>query len=167
VFVGWYHEIEDTYGPFQAQVADHANATMVLDTLAEEHSIFLETAEKREKNDHIALFNLDLDRKLIRTLPESPLTVELLGNKWDERKLANGKREEDRNTPNDTCDAALYAFRWAAHRRSRDAEKNPPPGSANWWAAQMSAELEAAKRVARERANPEQYARLDSEEWMR
>ena len=159
--------MEDSYGPFAAAVADHANATMLIDTLGDEHGIFLDPAEKREKNDHIALFNMDLDRRMIRTLPESDLTRELLGNKWDERKLAAGKREEDRNTPNDTCDAGLYAWRWCAHRKAREAEKNPPPFSPGWWAAQAARELEDAQRRARERSNPEQYARLDSEEWMR
>lgn len=159
--VEWYHEIEHTYGPFEAGVADHQGATMVIDTLAADHGIHLDTAEKREKLDHIELFNLDLDRGHIHILPGSDLAKELLSNRWDEGKLAQGKRIEDRNTPNDTCDAGLYAFRWANHRYFRTPTTGPEVGSAAWWAAEQAAEIAAAKAAARRRADEDDFLAID------
>lgn len=148
-----------------AGVADQgAMATMVLDTLADDHGIYLDGAEKREKNDHIALFNLDLDNNLIHILPGGALAQELLTNRWDEKKLALNKREEDRNTPNDTCDAGLYAFRSSNHRRAEERAATPQIGSREWWTAVNRAELEAVKDRARRKANPD-ASNLDREWW--
>jgi hypothetical protein len=160
--VEWYHEVEHTYGPFEAGVGDHNGGTLLFDTLAADHGIYLDPAEKREKLDHIELFNLDLDRGLIHVLPGSDLSDELLTNRWDERKLAQGKREEDRNVPNDTCDAGLYSFRWANHRYFKTpASAGPARDTAAWFAAQQLAEIAEARDAARRRANPDQYANMD------
>jgi hypothetical protein len=164
-FVAWYTEVEGTYGPFQAQVADHQGTTMVMDTLAEEYRIYLEPAEKSEKNDHIQLVNADFDRGLIHILSGSALSQELRTNRWDEKKLARGKREEDRAVPNDTCDAGLYGWRWCNHRRAQEKARTPELGSPQWWAAQQAADLAAAKERARQNANPDNYARLDQPWW--
>ena len=165
--VEWYHEVEHTYGPFQAGVADHQGATMVIDTLASDHGIYLDTAEKREKLDHIELLNLDFDRGLIHILPMSDLAKELLTNRWDERKLALGRREEDRQTPNDTCDAALYAFRWAMHRYFKPkAPSGPEVGTPAWWAVQQAMELDLARKAAARRHDQNAaFAQLDQDWW--
>lgn len=169
-FVEWYAEVETQYGPFEAGVGDPpGGGTMVLDTLADEHKIYLEHAEKREKVDHIVLFNQDLDRGLVRILPESTLAAELLTDRWDERKLAAGKREEDRNVVNDTADAALYAWRWCNHRRARPKVAGPQPYTPEWWAALQKAELDAARDAARRRmAGDDDFSRLDApmEGWL-
>lgn len=159
--VEWYREVEQSFGPYAAQVADPQGSTMTLDTLADDHQIYLEAAEKREKNDAIGLFNLDLDRGLIHILPGSPLSEELLKNRWDERKLALGKREEDRNIPNDTCDAGLYGWRWCRHRKAQ----TPVDSVVDQFIARQLAELEAAKAAARQKANPDDYSGLDREWW--
>lgn len=163
--VEWYREVEAEYGPFQAQVVDPQGSTMTIDTLGDDHGIYLESAEKREKNDAICLFNLDLDRGLIKILPDSELAQELLKNRWDEKKLALGKREEDRNIPNDTCDAGLYGWRWCNHRRAMAAPARGEPGTVEWWIAQQLAELEAAKAQAKARSNPDDMARHDQPWW--
>lgn len=163
LLVEWYREIANTYGPFEAEVVDPGGlANFVVDTLADEHQIYWEPAEKKQKLDYIELFNGDLDARLIRTLPGSDLTAELLTNRWDERQMAKNKREEDRATPNDTCDAALYAFRWCNHRRAQEKAAVVAPNSPAWWAAVQAAELEAAKEAARRRAGRSQdFANLD------
>lgn len=163
--VEWYHEVEHTYGPFEAGVADHGGATMTLDTLSQDHGIYLDTAEKREKLDHIELLNLDLDRGRIHILPGSDLSKELLTNRWDERKLAQGKREEDRQVPNDTCDAGLYSWRWANHRYYKTPAERVVVGTAAWWAAESTAALKTAQDAAIARQNPDAYANLDQPWW--
>jgi hypothetical protein len=147
-FVAWYRAVESQYGPYEGSVADTASlATMVV-----------------EKLDHIELFNADLDRRLIRVLVGSELSAELQTDRWDEKLLARGKREEDRAVPNDTADAALYAFRWCNHRRAQEREKVVALGSPAWWVAQRKAELDALKDAARRRADPEQM-QLDRDNW--
>lgn len=155
----WYREIDDRYGPFEGYPADYAGlATMVMDTLADEHGVYLEPAEKREKLDHIQLFNSDLDSGLIRTLKNSPLTEELLGNRWLEKSLGKDKRVEDPATPNDICDAALYAFRWCRHRQARPLGPGDPRNRVQ---KQADDEFAAALAKAAKQSNPE----LDSEWW--
>jgi hypothetical protein len=163
--VEWYHEVEHTYGPFQAGVADHGGATMVLDTLSGDHGIHLDTAEKREKLDHIELMNLDFDRGQIHVLAGSDLATELLTNRWDEKKLAQGKREEDRLVPNDTCDAGLYAYRWSNHRYFKTPEARIPVGSPAWWNHEQAADLARARAAAKARHNPDLFANLDAPWW--
>jgi hypothetical protein len=165
--VAWFREVEAAYGPFTEGVADDGGlATMVLDTLANEHFIYLSAAEKREKVDHIALFNKDLDAGLVHIREHSDLSVELQLDRWDMKKLALGKREEDRSVPNDTADAALYSWRACQHRRAKERQAAPSVGSADWWRARELAELEAAKARAKARVSGEHdYSRMDLPWW--
>lgn len=175
VVAAWYKDLETEFGPFDGYPADTAGlATMVIDTLGAEHGVFLEPAEKTEKNDHIELFNSDLDSGLIHVRRGSELSAELSGNRWLERSVgmmatkAGGvpttwqKRKEDPATPNDLCDAALYAFRWCRHRQARPAPRAQQMFSAEWWAAQASRELKAAEDRARAARGP---AQLDCDWW--
>lgn len=113
------HELID--GTPDVQVADRAGlAKVVLDELAETHSIYYEPAEKTAKNDHIELFNDDLDAGRIKVVRDSPLAEQLSTHQWDERTLdRTGKRVESRSTANDVADAGIYGFRAANHRRHR------------------------------------------------
>lgn len=117
----WVAEVEGLLGQApEARVVDQAGlATMFVDTLAEDYGLVLEPAEKREKLDHIELVNTDLDQlpPRIRIRRDSPLSEELLGNRWLETSLGTERIKEDPRTPNDLCDAALYSFRFAQHRR--------------------------------------------------
>lgn len=166
--VQWYRDVDAEFGPFDAVVADPASlATMVIDTLAVEHGIYLEPAEKREKADHIEIFNSDLDAKRIHVRSHGALAEELATNRWDEKKLmSTGKKEEDRNTPNDVADAGLYAFRWCNHRRAVAPVRAPSVGSRDWWMQRQAEELEAAKAAVRRRNDPDAgYLNLDREWW--
>lgn len=162
----WYRDIEEKYGPFEASPCDFAGlATMVMDSLGDEYQIYLEPAEKREKNDYIQLMNNDLDARQIHVIAGSPLSRELLEDQWDQKILDRGKREEDRNIPNDLCDAALYGFRWCRHRQA----KTPPPsgpviGTPAWWAAAAQADLAAARKEARA-AHEATSSTLDTPWW--
>jgi hypothetical protein len=147
----WYKAVEREYGPFEGVVGDRGGlATMVIDTLAVEHGVYVEPAEKKEKVDHIEVFNNDLDANLIRIRRGSELSVELLGNKWLEKSLGTERRVEDPATPNDLPDAGLYAFRWCQHRQRKEkAAEGPKPMSPEWFRLLAAQELEERRRAAR------------------
>lgn len=159
----WYKEVEAEYGPFDGWPADPAGlATMVMDTLADEYQVYLEPAEKREKPDHIELFNNDLDAGHIHIRKGSALSKELLAGRWDPSKMDRGKREEDPKIPNDCSDAGLYAFRWCNHRRAKTMSVTHAMYSPQWWAQVAQRELSDAQKRARDRANP---GELDDPWW--
>jgi len=163
VIADWYHELEAEYGPFVGWVCDPAGlATMVMDTLAAEHQVYLEPAEKKQKLDHIELFNSDLDAGLIHIRRGSALSKELLENRWLEKSIGTDRRVEDPATPNDTCDAALYAFRWCLHRQSRARTPAKPMFTPDWYAQVAREELAQAEERARARNAP---ATLDTDWW--
>lgn len=159
----WYRDLERDFGPFEGWPADPAGlATMVMDTLADEHGVFLEPAEKKEKLDHIELFNNDLEAGHIRIREGSVLSQQLMAGRWDLGKLDKGKREEDPKIPNDVADAAIYSFRWCNHRRSQAAPHVHTMFSPQWWSQQAARELSDAEKRARDRAAPQ---KLDDEWW--
>jgi hypothetical protein len=166
LIAAWYKEVERDYGPFDASVGDPAGlATMVIDTLAADHGVYVEPAEKKEKADFIEMFNNDLDAGLIHFRRGSELTEEMLGNKWLEKSLGTEKRVEDPSTPNDLCDAALYAFRWCLHRAARPAAPSAPPVfSADWHRQRAREERDKiiADLIAQKR---EEANRLDAPWW--
>lgn len=164
----WYRDVEELYGPFEVSVCDFAGlATMVMDTLADDHGVYLEPAEKKQKNDFIVLFNTDLDNELIHYQPESQLALETSKNRWNTRKLtANGKRVEDDATPNDLCDAALYAFRWCNHRKARaPGPSGPAQGTEAWWQLIAANEMQAARAAAKDEHDQKTNPRLDANWW--
>lgn len=163
LFVEWYRQVENDFGPFEVTVGDDS-MTLVVDTLADEYGVYIEPAEKREKPAHIELFNLDLDTRAVRTLVGSPLTQELRSNRWDAEALAKKNlRVEDRKTPNDVCDAALYAFRWCHHRRAKARPTAATVGTPDWWEALKAAELAQARSQARRgAAGVDDFTALDA-----
>jgi hypothetical protein len=170
----WYKEVEAEYGPFEGWPADFAGlATMVMDTLADEHGVFLEPAEKKQKNDHIELFNNDLDAGRIHIRKGSVLSHELMGHKWSDKHmvkvddrsvLVTDKRKESDETPNDVCDAGLYAFRWCRHRQAKPEVAAAPMFTREWWARIAAEELKQAEDRARAARSP---AELDMPWWER
>lgn len=174
----WYKEVEAEYGPFEGGAYDWAGlGEMLADTLAEDHHIYLlEPAEKKLKNDHIEMFNSDLDSGYIHIRRGSELSAEMLGNRWldknllrvkdthGERDVLNTeKRVEDPNTPNDLCDSALYSFRWCRHRSFKPVAQPGLPMYSRAWFAQVAAEdIKRAEDAARAARAP---AELDSPWW--
>lgn len=162
----WFKAVEAEYGPFDSAVGDPAGlATMVIDTLATEHGVYIEAAEKKEKLDHIELFNDDLDAAPARIhfRRGGELSEEMLGNKWLEKTLGTPKRKEDPSTPNDLCDAALYAFRWCLHRQTRPKASKGPGLMTPEWLRQRAADerAEVERRAIRARDTSE----LDRDWW--
>jgi hypothetical protein len=161
----WLKAVESEYAP-DVIVGDPAGlATMVATTLADEHQVYVEPAEKKEKLDFIELFNDDLNAHpaRIHVRAGGELAGEMLGNKWLEKSLGTEKRKEDPSTPNDTCDAALYAFRWCLHRQHRSRPETLVENTREWWQAQALASVKAAEAKARKR-NDDQVA-LDLPWW--
>ncbi len=173
----WYKEVEAEYGPFEGHPADWAGlALMVMDTLAVEHGVYLEPAEKKEKNDHIELLNADLDAGLIHVRANGQLAREMVENRWLDKNLIHVKdehgervvlntdrRKEDPATPNDTCDAGLYAFRWCRHRNAKPATAAGPALFTKAWYLGVAAEdMKRAEDAARLSKAP---AELDKAWW--
>jgi hypothetical protein len=160
----WFRALEDEYGPFACSVGDPAGlATMVMDTLAREHSVYIEPAEKKEKLDHIELLNDDFDAGVVHIRRGSPLGEELLGNKWLEKTLGTPNRKEDPSTPNDLCDAALYAFRWCLHHQARPKPATAPKTfTADWYRQLAAEERQAVETRVKRRHDP---AALDTDWW--
>jgi hypothetical protein len=135
----WRQRLLEVYERFEMEVCDPGglSRTLFLPTLADEYGVVWEPAETREKEDHIKLFNDDLEEQRILIRRNSPLLgdekSEILGNRWEKDRAGNippvGSRKEDRNTPNDICDAALYAFRWCYHRFHRPKIKHVTPSA--------------------------------------
>lgn len=169
----WYHELDDQYGPFEGFPCDPAGlATMVMETLATEHGVLLEPAEKKEKNDFIELMNNDFDAGYIHIRKGSELSEELIANRWLDKSLGldhkgrittKERRKEDPAIPNDVADAGLYAFRWCRHRQFRPLDTQPQLYSQAWWAQVAKAELAAAE--ARARAQHDADGVLDLPWW--
>jgi hypothetical protein len=119
----WRNALADEYGPFDYEVCDPGGlANITLDSLSDDHGIWFSKAEVREKEDHLELFNDDLDLRRVFLVSGSELEHEVMTNRWLKDKRTGfvppvGRRKEDPTTPNDISDAALYAFRACSHHR--------------------------------------------------
>lgn len=160
----WIKTLEEEYGAFDGTACDTAGlATMVVDTLAVDHNVYLEPAEKKEKVDHIELFNNDLDRGLIHVRHDSKLIGELIDARWSIAKLEKGRREEDGSIENDIADAALYGFRWCNHKLARKPVQPIALWTPEWHREQARQELADAEKQARARGTRE--GQLDESWW--
>jgi hypothetical protein len=147
----WYKELDDEYGPFEVGTSDPAGlATMVLDELAETYHVYLEPAEKHEKNDAIEIMNNDFDSGRIHLRRNSTLSDELDRARWNLKKLEHNKKVEDESIPNDVADAGLYGHRWCRHRHPTKQVVATPLFSEQWYREQAKAELESRKLRARQ-----------------
>lgn len=144
-------ELEKEWGPFEIMVGDRAGlGKMIFAELSEAHGIHIERTEKKEKEDLIELVNDDLDAGLVRIERGSKLAAEMAEHQWALRTGVSGiKRVESNETPNDTCDAFVYAFRWCEHRRWRAKPIKVEEHSEAWYAELEQKEIQAA--IDRER----------------
>lgn len=158
----WLQETREIYSP-NAIVADFGGlATKVMESIADDYGIIAEPAEKKEKLDHIEILNNDFDAKRIFLNPGSALGEEMQVNRWLEASLGTEKRKEDPRTPNDLCDAALYAFRWCWHRKFVPGKVKNAMHSAEWWAEFRKSELARARsQEAQRRGDYEDFTNLD------
>lgn len=161
---GWLLEIRDTYSP-DAIVADFgALGKKILESIADDYGLVAEPAEKREKLTWIANMNADFDRCLVHLLPGSALGEEMLVNRWLEASLGTEKLREDDRTPNDLCDAALYAYRYAHHKRWQPRKPTHEVHSREWWAEYKRQEFQRAVREVKA-AREDDFSGLDRDWW--
>lgn len=141
-------ELEKDWGTFEIMVGDRAGlGKMIFAELSEAHGIHIERTEKKEKEDLIELVNDDLDAGRVKIERGSKLAVEMASHKWNMKGQGNGiKRVESNETPNDTCDAFVYAFRWCEHRRFRAKPVKVDHRSEAWFAELERKEIEAAEK---------------------
>ncbi len=106
-------QLERQFGTFQTMVIDGANKQFVKE-LQNRFGLPLINAEKAGKAEFISLLNTDLQvGRLLFLLDEcKPLTEELSTHIWREEECRKGNWVESDATPNDCCDAMLYAWRW-------------------------------------------------------
>ena len=170
------------FGHIEKIYADVGNlGKMVVRTLIRDHGFPLEAADKREKNDYIELVNAAFASGEIKVLPkpagseedEYVLEEQLSRNAWDLRdgtkeELARlGRLREDRDIPNDTTDAFLYAFRGSLHHFGQKAdEEEPLPGSPEavrlWEKRQLAAARAEIKKEQQQQRNANNLPRQPS-----
>ncbi len=161
----WYREVETEFGPFEGQVVDTGGlGVLITDTLADDHQVYLEPAEKNEKNDHVEVMNNDFDRGRIHIRRDSLLSDELDSGRWDPKKLVKNVKKEDPTIPNDAADAGLYSHRWCRHRHSvQRPEEKVKPFTPEWFVQQAQEELAAARSKAQQKARD--ASQLDRPWW--
>ena len=136
-----YQRLERRFGGFGAVVVDAgAQGKQIHETLQTDYGIPAIAAEKREKHAFQQAFNSDLHSGRIKLIKHDPLWTEMLTLAWDlsagsKAELARkGSLKEDPSQENDLCDAALYIWRYSAHRWEGTApEDGPEPGTIDWW----------------------------------
>jgi hypothetical protein len=146
----WYHDLEAQFGPFEGWPSDPGGlATMVHDELADQYRVYLEPAEKHEKNDAQEIMNNDFDSGRIHIRRGSMLSDELDRARWNLKKLDKNKKVEDETIPNDVVDAGLYGHRWCRHRRPTAQAHTTSVFSPEWYRERAAADLAKRKEDAR------------------
>lgn len=141
--------IEDTKQRFpeiQAMIADTGGlGKTIAETLAQRGHPF-QTAEKREKYDHIELVNTDLMSGRVRILKGSTLATQMQMLQWEDETF----KREDKRTPNHACDAFLYLWRYAHHHFWRPEHVEPQKYTDEWferWDAECAAKAAEAHKT--------------------
>lgn len=151
--------IEDVAKQVRAEIqADPSPYKLVIDGAWKQSVMELRTryqlpfvaTEKTEKAQHIRMFNTDLQcgRTLLVAGQCEPLIDEMRRLLWSD---GPGPRKEDPILPNDACDSALYAWRFArafSEQDEREAapQRDAPEAGDHWWKQAM----ERAQREAEE-----------------
>lgn len=123
-------ELEDTYGSFDARVADTGGlGKTVIESLSQVYGIHFEAARKTDKADHIKLLNSDMLTGRIQVPRFSVLVEEWRTAQWEDAR----KKVVDANCDDHASDGALYVWRYCHHHWSRSPELEATPGSSDWW----------------------------------
>lgn len=170
----WLQRLVDEYKPQELVYDPSGGGAKVIAELAEIHRLyFTEPAEKRDKNAYIELFNNELDAKRLHILPprfdeeRSTLADEMLGHRWLEKTIGTEKRKEDPKTPNDLCDASLYAWRVCDHRRPVPKDRKVDVQSEEWWKNWKAEQLlkATAEHLARKAGGLNDMRNMDKDWW--
>ena len=153
-------ELEDTYGSFDARVADTGGlGKTVIESLSQVYGIHFEAARKTDKADHIKLLNSDILTGRIQVPRFSVLVEEWRTAQWEDSR----KRTVDPNCDDHASDGALYVWRYCHHHWSRSPGIEATPGSADWWRTkQRDEELAYEQELLNAQRSPYQsrYAHL-------
>lgn len=170
----WLREIRDKYcGDYGPEVMTYdpagGGAKIIAELATIHHLYFTEPADKKDKAAFIELMNNEFDAKRLHILPnERPddYAAELMTNRWLEKTLGTAKRLEDPKTPNDLCDAGLYAWRVCDHRRPTPPDRKLQPSTPEWWKAYKDATLaEAIKQNEARKYKEDDYSHQDKDWW--
>lgn len=160
----WYHELDEQYGPFEVGATDTAGlATMVVDELADAYKVYLEPAEKHEKNDAIEIMNNDFDSGRIHLRRGSILSDEFDRARWNLKKLDKNRKVEDETIPNDVADAGLYGHRWCRHRRPIAQTVIKQLFTPEWFRERAAEQLEQRKLSLRQKHEMELQTRVQTQ----
>lgn len=122
-------EYRERYQPISI-VGDHGGlGKAICAEFQSRYHIPIKPAEKNQKRAYIELMNGDLLSSTLKIRHSSPLANEMQVLQWD----ADRPEKEDERTPNDLCDAALYAWREAKHYLGEDKRALPPIGTPEHW----------------------------------
>ena len=136
--------VDEIFGEPEVRVGDRTGlGKLIFKELADNHDIYIERADKREKNDAIELFNTDLDDGHVWIEKDSVLAEQLAGHRWTYR---NGVKVESNTTENDVADSAVYAHRYCEHHRYRPTTVNHTLYSEAYYADLESKMIEDAVR---------------------
>lgn len=107
-------------------VADHGGlGKAICEEFRQRYGIPIHPAEKSKKLAYIELLNGDLISGTFKINKNSQLAGEMRLHQWDPDR----PQKEDDRTPNDLCDANLYAWREAKHWLGERKQPRPPEGS--------------------------------------
>jgi PBSX family phage terminase large subunit len=107
-------------------VADHGGlGKAICREFQDRYHIPIKPAEKNQKRAFIELMNGDLLSGALKIQDGSMLANEMKLLQWDPER----PEKEDERTPNDLCDAALYAWRDAKHFLGEEREPMPKAGT--------------------------------------
>lgn len=146
-------QLEEAYGDFEAIVADKGNlATTLVESIQQRFSIPLVAAEKREKRDHIELFNADLVAGRVKVSSRCPvLKHQMRTVQWDKTL-----EKEDKRFANHATDAAVYVWRYCRHHFWQEGMVEPERGTPAWERLMVKTKIrEATER--RKRARGEEW----------
>ena len=155
--------LEAEWGWFEVMTGDRAGlGKAIFAELAEIHDIYIERAEKGEKEDFVELINDDLDQLRFFVKKHSPLAEEMVMHKW---VIKGGKRKDSDDTENDACDALIYAFRWCDHKRYK-AAKNPVGKFTDEYWAEYEAEMVRKADASVKKRDPFNVDCLDEDNYV-
>lgn len=164
---------ESVFGPtlmkagaeFAFMVADSGNlAKGYLATLANEHGILFEPANRQEKISHVEIMNSEMTEGRLFILRQSSLADEMKCLPWDVPRAYSYvdkggaplvKKAEARGFVKDHCDAALYCVTQLMHRYAKEPIKLPKPGDDSF--AKWEEDMEMARAFAKPRRELDGY----------
>lgn len=131
--------LDKKYG-FDVWIIDGANKQAV-EEMKHRHDVPWTPADKTGKSDFIEIMNAEFLTGGIKLLPgAAPLASEYTQLIWDQKKLADGVREEDPRCDNHGADGGLYSWRHCFPYLSKEPEAAPPkPGTPQWFQAAQEA----------------------------